>query len=150
MSSLHPPRLPESSHPFVQARDLLLSLREDYDAAVREFRWPQLDRFNWALDYFDPMAAGNGAPALWILEEDGREQKLSFDALRRSSNAVANHLRSLGVQRGHRVLLMMGNQRELWDTMLACCKLGAVVVPATPLLTRDDLLDRFERGGVRH
>ena len=150
MTSVHPTHPTHSSHAFIQARDLLLSLREDYDAAVHDFRWPQLDRFNWALDYFDPMADGNGAPALWILEEDGRELKLSFDTLRRSSNAVANHLRGLGVQRGHRVLLMMGNQRELWDTMLACCKLGAVVVPATPLLTRDDLLDRFERGGVKH
>ena len=137
-------------HPFIQARDFLLAHREDYEAAVAGFRWPELTRFNWALDYFDAMALGNDAPALWILEEDGRELTLSFDALRRSSNAVANHFRSLGVKRGDRVLLMMGNQRELWDTMLACIKLGAVVVPATPLLTRDDLLDRFERGGVRH
>ena len=139
-----------SARQFTEARDLLLAHREDYDTAVARFRWPQLNHFNWAIDYFDAMALGNGAAALWIVEEDGQELRLSFDALRRSSNAVANHLRSLGVRRGDRVLLMMGNQRELWETMLACMKLGAVVVPATTLLSHDDLLDRFERGGVRH
>lgn len=139
-----------SARQFIEARDLLLALREDYDSAVARFQWPQLSQFNWAIDYFDAMALGNGAPALWIVEEDGQELRLSFDALRRSSNAVANHLRGLGVRRGDRVLLMMGNQRELWEAMLACMKLGAVVVPATTLLSQDDLLDRFERGGVRH
>ncbi|MEJ6001226.1 AMP-binding protein [Paucibacter soli] len=135
---------------FIEARDLLLAHREDYQTAVARFRWPRLSQFNWALDYFDAMALGNGAPALCIVEESGEELCLSFDALRRSSNAVANHLRALGVRRGERVLVMMGNQRELWEAMLACIKLGAVVVPATTLLSPDDLLDRFERGGVRH
>ncbi|HSI60404.1 MAG TPA: AMP-binding protein [Ideonella sp.] len=139
-----------SARQFTEARDLLLAHREDYDAAVARFQWPQLSHFNWAIDYFDAMALGNGAPALWIVEEDGQALRLSFDALRRSSNAVANHLRGLGVRRGDRVLLMLGNQRELWEAMLACMKLGAVVVPATTLLSPDDLLDRFERGGVRH
>jgi acetyl-CoA synthetase len=87
---------------------------------------------------------------LWIVAEGGGEQRFSFDALRCQSNAVANHLRSLGVQRGHVVLLMMGNEPALWLAMLACMKLGAVVVPATTLLAKADLQDRFERGGVRH
>lgn len=150
MTSRNLSYMTSSARQFTDARDLLLALREDYDGAVARFQWPQLSHFNWAIDYFDAMALGNGAPALWIVEEDGQELRLSFDALRRSSNAVANHLRSLGVRRGDRVLLMMGNQRELWESMLACMKLGAVVVPATTLLSQDDLLDRFERGGVRH
>src|SRR5262249_40928177 len=49
-----------------------------------------------------------------------------------------------------RVLLMLGNVAPLWECMLAAMKLGAVIIPATTLLTRDDLLDRFERGRVRH
>ena len=44
---------------FLEARNLLRDLREDYDMACRLFRWPHLDRFNWALDYFDRMAATN-------------------------------------------------------------------------------------------
>ncbi|MBC3246057.1 AMP-binding protein [Pseudomonas lurida] len=138
------------TQPFLAARDFLLAHRTDYATAVRDFRWPQLDEFNWALDYFDAMAEGNAANALWIVEEDGSEQRYSFQQLAVRSNQVANHLRALGVSRGDRVLLMLGNDVALWDTMLAAFKLGAVVIPATALLNPDDLRDRIERGQVRH
>lgn len=137
-------------HPFVAARDFLLAHRTDYATATRDFRWPQLNEFNWALDYFDAMAEGNQANALWIVEEDGNEQRYSFQQLTARSNQVANHLRDLGVRRGERILLMLGNDVALWETMLAAFKLGAVVIPATALLTPDDLGDRIERGQVRH
>ncbi|RAI66424.1 AMP-dependent synthetase [Pseudomonas fluorescens] len=136
--------------PFLAARDFLLAHRTDYATAVRDFRWPQLSEFNWALDYFDAMADGNQANALWIVEEDGSEQRYSFQQLASRSNQVANHLRALGVRRGERILLMLGNDVALWETMLAAFKLGAVVIPATALLTADDLRDRIERGQVRH
>jgi len=136
--------------PFIAARDFLLRHREDYATAYRDFQWPKLDRFNWALDYFDDMARGNAAPALWLTDDDGNEQKLSFAALSERSNRIANALRGLGVRRGDRVLLMLGNVVPLWETMLAAMKLGAVIVPATTLLTRADLADRFARGRVRH
>jgi acetyl-CoA synthetase len=135
---------------FVEARDFLLARREDYLAAARDFRWPALAEFNWALDYFDPMAAGNEAAALWVVHEDGAEQKLTFAQLAQRSAQVANYLRSLGVARGDRILIMLGNEVPLWETMLAAIKLGAVVIPATTLLARDDLLDRLGRGNVRH
>jgi acetyl-CoA synthetase len=140
----------DDAAPFIAARDWLLAHRLDQPAAAAGFRWPALTRFNWALDHFDAMARGNAAPALWIVDEGGAEQRFSFEQLSRRSNALANRLRGLGVQRGHVVLLMMGNEPALWLAMLACIKLGAVVVPATTLLSRDDLQDRFERGGVRH
>src|SRR5207253_5611161 len=78
------------------------------------------------------------------------EVKLSFAELAERSNRVANHFRALGVRRGDRILLMLGNVAPLWEAMLAAMKLGAVVIPATTLLTRDDLVDRFARGRVRH
>ena len=136
--------------PFLAARDFLLAHRTDYATAVRDFRWPQLSEFNWALDYFDAMAEGNQANALWIVEEDGSEQRYSFQQLAARSNQVANHLRALGVRRGERILLMLGNDVALWETMLAAFKLGAVVIPATALLTPEDLRDRIERGHVSH
>lgn len=138
------------TQPFLAARDFLLAHRTDYATAVRDFRWPQLGEFNWALDYFDAMAEGNTANALWIVEEDASEQRYSFQQLAARSNQVANHLRALGVRRGERVLLMLGNDVALWETMLAAFKLGAVVIPATALLNPDDLRDRIERGQVRH
>ena len=135
---------------FTAARDFLLAHRSDYPTAVRDFRWPELSQFNWALDHFDPMARGNDAPALWIVGEDGSEHRRSFRQMSERSSQVANHLRSLGVRRGDRILLMLGNELALWETMLAAMKLGAVVIPATALLTADDLRDRIERGRVRH
>ncbi|MGE5170510.1 MAG: AMP-binding protein [Rudaea sp.] len=135
---------------FLEARDFLFAHRADYATAVRDFRWPQLSHFNWALDYFDRLAAGNDRPALFIVGEDGSERKRSFREMSARSSQVANHLRSLGVRRGDRILLMLGNELALWDTMLAAMKLGAVVIPATALLTPQDLRDRIDRGRVRH
>ncbi len=136
--------------PFLAARDFLIRHRENYATAYRDFRWPELDRFNWALDYFDPMARGNEAPALWLVDEGLGETKLSFGQLSERSNRIANAFRDLGVRRGDRILLMLGNVAPLWESMLAAMKLGAVIVPATTLLARNDLADRFARGRVRH
>jgi acetyl-CoA synthetase len=139
-----------SSRSFLEARDFLLAHRTDYEGACRGFRWPRLERFNWALDHFDAMARGNDRLALWVVDEGGGEVKLSFADLSRRSSQVANFLRAQGVRRGDAVLMMLGNVVPLWEVMLACMKLGAVIIPATTLLTTDDLRDRFERGRVRH
>jgi acetyl-CoA synthetase len=133
---------------FLQARDFVLRHRADYQTAVRDFRWPALTHFNWALDFFDPFASGNAQPALHILEEDGSEHTRSFSELSVSSNRVANFLRAAGLQRGDRLLLLLGNEVALWETLLAAMKLGVVVIPASTLLTRDDLQDRIDRGRV--
>jgi len=135
---------------FLSARDFLLAHRTDYATAYARFEWPRLERFNWALDHFDEMAVGNDRPALRIVRDDGSDRAYSFAELSRRSNQVANALRSLGARRGDRLLLMLPNVVETWETILACIKLGVVVVPATPQLTPRDLEDRFERGRIRH
>ncbi|HET8723467.1 MAG TPA: AMP-binding protein [Anaeromyxobacteraceae bacterium] len=135
---------------FRRARDFLLQHREDWQAAVEGFRWPALDRFNWALDWFDVLADGNGRTALHIVEEYGAEVRLSYHELAERSNRVAVYLRRHGVERGHRVLMMLPNSAHLWEIMLAAMKLGAVVIPATTLLTPEDIQDRLARGEVRH
>ncbi|MER6810040.1 AMP-binding protein [Spirillospora sp. NPDC000708] len=135
---------------FRAARDFLLAHRDDYATAYEKFRWPVLTGFNWALDWFDKIAEGNDAPALWIVEEDGAEERYSFAQLARRSNQVANMLRAAGVRRGDRIVLMLGNQVELWETVLAAMKLGAVLIPCTPLLGPADLQDRLTRGRARH
>ncbi|GAA2327736.1 AMP-binding protein [Streptomyces kunmingensis] len=135
---------------FRTARDFLLRHAQDYETAYEGFAWPRPDRFNWALDWFDAIADGNEKTALHIVAEDGGGGRFSFDTLRRRSNQVANWLRARGVGPGDRVLLMLGNQVELWEVMLAAMKLRAVVIPTTPLLGPADLTDRVERGRARH
>ncbi|WP_030274119.1 AMP-binding protein [Streptomyces sp. NRRL B-24484] len=134
---------------FLAARDVLLRHRTDYDAARREFHWPQPTAFNWALDWFDRIAEGNDRRALWVVDDDGTEHTRTYQEMADRSNRVANHLRALGLRRGDRMLVMLGNVPELWETMLGAMKLGVVVIPATLLLGADDLRDRLERGGVR-
>ncbi len=139
-----------SAASFLEARDFLLAHRTDYETAYRDFRWPAFECFNWALDYFDSIAETNHGTALWIVDDRGRETRLSFAQLRERSNRVANYLRACGVKRGDRVLVMLGNEAPLWETLLAACKLGAVVTPAATLLGSEDIRDRLDRGGVRH
>ena len=136
---------------FRAARDQLLDLRTDGPRAAAEFVWPDVgDHFNWAVDWFDVIAQGNDAVALWIVEEDGSEQKVTFAEMARRSDQVANWLASLGVKRGDHVMLMLGNQVELWEAMLAIMKLGAVILPTSTVLGTADLADRVDRAGVRH
>src|SRR5664279_6284765 len=139
---------------FQEARAFLLKHRTDYDKAVAEFRWPDSVPFNWALDWFDAELACNAGskdrPALWIVDAgSNKETKLSFEALSRRSNQVANFLRGQGLKRGDHLLLLLGNVVPLWETMLAAIKLGVVVIPATTLLTADELQDRLDRGRGR-
>lgn len=134
---------------FRAARDLLIRHRSDYAAAMAEFRWPELPEFNWALDHFDDMARGNARRALWIVEESGAESQRSFEELRVASDRAANFLRGLGIARGDRLLVMLPNRVELWELMLAAMKIGAVLSPATMLLSEADLRDRIERGQIK-
>ncbi|QYX76699.1 AMP-binding protein [Streptomyces akebiae] len=135
---------------FRAARDFLLAHREDYATAYQGFVWPRPEYFNWALDWFDVIARGNDRTALHIVEEDGSETRLSFAEMSERSSRAANWLRDRGVRADDRILVMLGNQAELWETALAAMKLRAVVIPATPLLGPGDLRDRVERGRVRH
>jgi len=142
------------------ARDQLVNVIDDYDKAVDLFTWPQLSgAFNWAIDWFDVIARrsrpggdirqGNNRTALWIVEEDGTEHKVSFADMADASDRVATWLRGLGIGKGDRVILMLGNQVELWESMLAVAKLGAIIMPTTGALGPADLTDRITRGGAK-
>lgn len=138
---------------FQEARAFLLQHRTDYETAVKDFRWPDPVPFNWALDWFDELARDAEAkdrPALWIVDAaQDKQTKLSFTALSKRSNQVANFLRAQGLKRGDHLLLLLGNVVPLWETMLAAMKLGVVVIPATTLLTADELRDRLDRGKAK-
>jgi acetyl-CoA synthetase len=117
------------------ARDIVVRHRDDYDAAVAAVRWPYVgDRFNWALDWFDPVAAGNPRTAMRIIGEDGTDRSYSFAEMATRSDRLATSLAAGGVAPGDRVMVMLNNQVELWESMLAVMKLGAVIMPATPAL----------------
>jgi acetyl-CoA synthetase len=139
---------------FRQSRDFLLTHRTDYGKAVAGFRWPDPVPFNWALDWFDAeLAATTDSKdrcGLWIVDvASGQETRLTFAELSRRSNQVANWLRQRGLKRGDHLLLVLNNVAPLWEIMLAAMKAGVVVIPATTLLTSEELADRVERGRAR-
>ncbi len=139
---------------FRDARAFLLENRTNYDKAIADFRWPDEKQFNWALDWFDAGLAASAESrdqtALWIVDAaTSTETRLTFAALSRRSNQTANFLRDLGLKRGDHLLLLLGNVVPLWETMLAAMKLGVIVIPATTLLTADELRDRLDRGKAK-
>lgn len=130
-----------------EARDLVVS--GEALARPEALVWPDVgERFNWAHDWFDPMARGNQAPALIIASESGATATYTFAELAEGSDRVATWLRARGVGRGSSVVVMLGNQAELWLTMLALIKLGAVIVPTASTITVHEFADRVERGSV--
>ena len=140
---------------FRAARDQLLDCRVQYAAAVADFAFPDVgDHFNWGVDWFDAVARGNDNPALVIVEEADRAAgrapaTYSFDTMARRSDQVAAHLRALGIGSGDAVVVMLNNQVELWEAMLAIIKLGAVVMPTATAAGPADLSDRIARGRAR-
>jgi len=136
---------------FRAARDGLLALRSDYDRAVASFRWPHVDCFNWALDWFDgELAQGPMADKVALRIVGDAAASRTFAELSRSSNSVANGLRKLGVKRGDRILLMLGNRLSLWETLLAVMKLGAATIPTTTLSTPEDIKTRITQADARY
>ncbi|SDS46204.1 AMP-binding protein [Microbacterium paraoxydans] len=128
-------------------RDLLFTHATDYDAARREFAWPDLTAFNFALEWFDVIAGENpDRPAVQIVEADLSLRSWTYGELSARSDQVAAWLRSLGIDRGDHVIVMLNNTIELWEVMLAITKLGAVSIPTSTLLSASDLAYRIEHG----
>ncbi|AWB83710.1 AMP-binding protein [Corynebacterium liangguodongii] len=136
---------------FKAARDRLAGLSTDYEAARQAFEWPRFEHFNFALDWFDHLATEASTrerDALVIADADGSILRRTFAELGQRSAQLANWFESVGATRGDRVMIMLGNQVELWETMLACIKAGLVINPATAMLGHADLQDRTERAGI--
>ena len=138
-------------NPHVRAaRDFLVQHREDYETAYAGFAWPEMARYNFATDWFDGLAEEDpDGTALWVIEPDGSEAKLTFAELRDTSTAAARLLADAGLGRGDRLLVVLGNCVPLWEIMLGAIRLGAVIIPATPQFSPTELADRVERGAAR-
>lgn len=141
-----------ATNQYRKARDVLLAHRTDIEAARELFSWPQFNHFNFALDWFDEVAATKeraDQEVLVILKEDGSRYSTTYAELSARSSQVANWLRCIGIERGDGILVMLDNQYELWETMLAGLKLGAVLLPTTVMLGPEQLQERIERAEAR-
>jgi len=113
-----------------------------------EFTVPE--NFNFAYDVMDAWAEEqpDKLALLWT-NDQGVEIKLTFADLKRLSDQAAGYLQSLGIGHGDMVMLILKRRLEWWITMLALHKLGAVVIPATHMLTKHDIVYRNTRASVK-
>lgn len=142
----------ESIENFLKARDYIAS-RPLYDEAVKEFKWPELGKFNWAVQYFDAYLTEKAShPAvIWVDDElldTGDKKVLTHHRLREDSNRLATSLLESGYKPGDSILVMTGNIPELFTVFLGLLKAGIRIVPATILLSHSDIEDRVKRAGV--
>ena len=132
------------------ARDFLFAHAHDYEGAVAGFSWPELAEFNFALEWFDVMAAEHpDRDAVKILDADLYARSWSYAELSRRSDQVANWLHNLGMRRGDHMIVMLNNTIEIWEILLGLLKVGGVAIPTSTLLSETDLNYRIDRGEAR-
>lgn len=126
--------------------------REEFDENGRliSFRLNIPEQFNFAYDVADVLAAEEPQKqALIWCNVDGEERRFSFGELKTLSDKAANLFTNAGVQKGDKVMLILKRHWEYWVCVLALHKLGAVAIPATHMLTADDLRYRLEQAEVK-
>ena len=121
----------------------------DYESAKQSFRIEVPESFNFGFDVIDRHAGDPEKLALVWVDAAGKESReYTFGDISRLSNQAANALRALGVKKGDRVFIMLGRVPEWYSLLVACHKLGAVVMPAPVILLSQDIEYRLGRGRV--
>jgi acetyl-CoA synthetase len=136
-----------STREFRRVRDALIRMSSNVAIAAADFRLPVIEHFNWALDWFDKISTPDNV-ALCICGHT-EDTSITFQSLSRRSNQVANWLESRGVCRGDRVFLLLGNSIPLYEIILACIKIGAVVIPGFLSLSKNELRRRIQLGNIK-
>ncbi len=126
-----------------------IDVTENDAGALLKYQFKDLSRFNFAFDVMDRLAADKPDDlALMHIADDLTERPFTYNELRRASNKTANFLRSIGVKKGDRVLVVLRRHYQFWFTMLALHKLGAIGIPATDQLLQHDFEYRFNAAEV--
>ena len=112
-----------------------------------KFHYPE--NFNFAFDVVDWY--GQNQPdrkaMIWVSNED-EEKVFTFADIMKESAKTAHYLRAMGIKKGDRVLVVLRRHYEWWFVMMALCKIGAIVIPATDQLKEHDFVYRFNSAGV--
>jgi acyl-coenzyme A synthetase/AMP-(fatty) acid ligase len=121
----------------------------DYETVRREFRWNCPERFNFARDVIDHWAAADpGKLALLWVDDLGGERRLGFGDIASRSRRVANVLGAQGIQRGERIVMVLGRQIAWWEVFTASLRMGAVISPGTAQLSPKDIAYRINAAGA--
>jgi acetyl-CoA synthetase len=123
--------------------------RPTYEQLYGSFRWNIPARYNIATDVCDRHAGDPGKIAMIGEDSDGKTWKMTFREVQRRANQLANLLLSLGLVKGDRVMLLLG--QNAWTAIghVACWKAGLVSVPTSILFAADAVAYRLNAVGVR-
>ena len=120
------------------------------DGILTDISFKNEEKFNFAFDVVD--ALGRRKPnklAMLHVSEDGTERRFTFEDMKKGSARAANYFKSLGIQKGDRVMLVLKRHYQFWFSMLALHKIGAVAIPAPNQLLEKDFEYRFKAGGIK-
>ena len=108
-------------------------------------------KFNFAFDCVDVMAekSPDKTAMMWVAKDGVTEHRFTFAEMKTNSNKAANYLKSLGIGKGDRVMLVLKRHYQFWFVMLALHKLGAIAIPATNLLKKHDFDYRYKAAGIK-
>ena len=121
----------------------------DYDAIYRQFRWNVPARYNIGVDVCDRWAALEpGRLAILHARPDGRDDAITYGALRETSNRLANVLQAHGIARGDRVAILLPQAPEVAASHIAIYKMGGVALPLAVLFGVDALSFRLQNSGA--
>ena len=120
---------------------------EDYNKNL-EFIIPE--NFNFAYDVMDAWAeeAPEKLAILWT-NDQSEEIRTTYGELKEQTDQAASYLMTLGIGKNDPVMLILKRRYEWWVVMLALCKIGAIVIPATHMLTKKDIIYRNTRASVK-
>ncbi|MBR1874061.1 MAG: AMP-binding protein [Eubacterium sp.] len=126
-----------------------IDVKEDKNGALKEISFKNEASFNFAFDIVDAIAESEpGRRAMIHISRDKTERVYTFGDMKRHSARVANYLRFLGIKKGDRVMLVLKRHYQFWFAILALHKIGAVAVPASNLLLKNDFEYRFKKGRI--
>ena len=123
---------------------------EDENGFLKSISFQNTERFNFAFDIVDGLAAKNPDKlAMLHVDTDGvTERRFTFGDMSRLSSQAANYFKALGIRPGDKVMLVLRRNWEFWPAILGLCKLGAIAIPATDQLLEKDYVYRFDAADV--
>ncbi|MCR5698752.1 MAG: AMP-binding protein [Treponemataceae bacterium] len=123
---------------------------KDYEDFYNNYKLKIPENFNFGYDVMDEIARHNpdGKALVWTNDE-GDYYEITFAKMKELSDAAASYFLSLGIKRGDFVMLVLQRRYEFWISIIALCKIGAVAIPASHMLTKEDYEYRFNAVNIK-
>jgi len=122
----------------------------DYEDFKANYELIVPENFNFAYDVVDEWAKTNpDKKALLWTNDQGDVREYTFSDMKRETDKTASYFQSIGIKKGDMVMAILKRRYEFWYTIIALHKIGAVIIPATHLLTKKDIVYRANAADIK-